>query len=77
VKWSDGDSIASFERFFVAGLDCDTMVQAITQMVLRFSPFTGSIIKLACLVGLRPAETVEAVKLINNKEAFAKYCNQI
>lgn len=34
MKWSDGDSIASFELFFDDGLDCDTMVQAIIQRSL-------------------------------------------
>jgi hypothetical protein len=33
----------------------------------------GNIIKFDCLTGLRPAEAVESVRLINDKEAFAKY----
>jgi intergrase/recombinase len=33
----------------------------------------GQIIKFAVLVGLRPSECVEAVRLINDKEAFEQY----
>ncbi len=44
-------------------------------MIARLSDNMGRIIKFACLVGLRPAETVESVKLINDKESFAKYYN--
>ena len=35
----------------------------------------GQIIKFGCLVGLRPAEIVDSVKLINDKEAFLRYYN--
>jgi hypothetical protein len=36
----------------------------------------GQIVKFGCLVGLRPAEIVESVRLINDKEGvFAKYYN--
>lgn len=35
----------------------------------------GKIVQFRCLVGLRSAEIVESVKLINDREAFAKYYN--
>jgi intergrase/recombinase len=35
----------------------------------------GQIIKFCVVTGLRPAEAVESVRLINDKEAFAKYYN--
>ena len=35
----------------------------------------AQIVKFACLTGLRPAEAVESVRLINDKEAFPKYYN--
>jgi intergrase/recombinase len=44
-------------------------------MIDKTPTWTGQIIKFACLVGLRPAEVVESVKLINDKEAFQKYYN--
>jgi|SRR5918994_607658 intergrase/recombinase len=37
----------------------------------------GKIVQWGCLVGLRPAEIVESVKLINDKEAFAKYYDPV
>lgn len=33
------------------------------------------IIKFCCIMGLRPAEAVESVRLINDEEWFAKYYN--
>ena len=35
----------------------------------------AQIIKFCCLTGLRPAEAVESVRLINDKEEFPKYYN--
>jgi hypothetical protein len=35
----------------------------------------GQVIKFCCLTGLRPAEAVESVRRINDKEEFAKYYN--
>jgi hypothetical protein len=36
----------------------------------------GNIIKFDCLTGLRPAEAVESVRLINDPEHFAVYFNK-
>jgi hypothetical protein len=33
----------------------------------------GQIVKFGVLVGLRPAELVESIRLINDKESFAQY----
>jgi hypothetical protein len=33
----------------------------------------GNIIKFDCLTGLKPAEVIESVMLINDEEALAKY----
>ena len=35
----------------------------------------GQIVRFGVLTGLRPAETVESVKLINNELTFSKYYN--
>jgi hypothetical protein len=76
LKWCKTDSIQSFNRFFNEDeLNFDNMLQAIKQMIAKTPTWTGQIIKFACLVGLRPAEVVESVKLINDKETFAKYYN--
>jgi integrase len=74
MKWSKGDSIESFERFFNDELNFDTMLQRIKEMI-RLTPSIANIIKFDCLTGLRPAEVVESVRLINDKEAFQKYYN--
>jgi hypothetical protein len=40
LKWSKGDSIQSFERFFNDELNYDTMLQRIRQMI-RLTPLPG------------------------------------
>jgi hypothetical protein len=73
LRWSNGDSIQSFECFFDDGPNYDTMLQRIREMIQKLPVQMGNIIKFDCLTGLRPAEAVESVRLINDKEAFAKY----
>jgi intergrase/recombinase len=75
LKWSKGDSIQSFERFFNPEQSLDVILQRIREMVDKTPTQMANIIKFDCLTGLRPAEAVEAVRLINDKEAFAKYYN--
>jgi hypothetical protein len=65
LKWTSGnESLQSLERFFNDGLNYDTMLQRIREMVQKLPIQMANIIKFDCLTGLRPAETVEAVKLI-------------
>jgi hypothetical protein len=73
LKWSRGDPMIHFERFFNEGLTLDIMLQRIKEMVRLLPTPIPQIIKFGCLVGLRASETLECVKLINDKEAFAKY----
>ena len=76
LKWSSGnDSLQSFNRFFDNDLNLDVMIQCVKIMIARLPDDMGRIIKFACLVGLRPAESIESVKLINDKESFEKYYN--
>jgi len=49
------------------------MLQRIKEMIQVLPPAYGSIIKFACLTGLRPAEAAEAVKLINDKDKSQMY----
>jgi integrase len=65
LKWSKGDSIESFERFFEDGLNYDVMLQQIREMIQKLPLQMANIIKFDCLTGLRPAEAVEAIRLIN------------
>ncbi len=75
LKWSKGDSIASFERFFNPDLTFDVMLKRVKEMMQKLPAYMAAIIKFDCLTRLRPSEAVGAVRLINNREAFAKYCN--
>lgn len=73
LKWSKGDSLQAFERFFNEQLSFDAMVQRIKEMIRLLPTFMARIIKFACLIGLRPAECVESVRLI--KSSTIKYYN--
>jgi hypothetical protein len=76
MKWSSGqESLQSFNRFFNPQLSLESMLQQIAIMVSKTPKIMGQIIKFAFLTGLRPAEAVESVRLINDKEEFAKYYN--
>ncbi len=76
LKWTNGnESLQSLQRFFNADLNMESMLERIKEMVRLLPGFMSRIIKFAVLVGLRPSEVVESVKLINYTEAFSKYYN--
>jgi intergrase/recombinase len=75
LKWTSGnESLQSMQRLFNPDFSLDVMLQRIKEMIrLLHSSFMGKIIQFAVLVGLRPAEVLESVKLINDKQAFPIY----
>jgi intergrase/recombinase len=76
LKWtSRKESLQSFERFFNDELNYDTMLQRVREMIQALPASYGNIIKFDCLTGLRPAEAVESVHLINDKEKLRTYYN--
>jgi len=68
LKWSKGDSLQYFARFFDGELTFDVMLQRIREMMRLLPPFMSRIIKFACLVGLRASEVVESVRLLNEQD---------
>jgi hypothetical protein len=78
LKWSSGNnSLQSLQRFFNPDLTLETMMQKVKEMMRLLPPLMSKIIKFACLIGLRPSECVESVRLINDKEAFAQYYDPV
>ena len=73
LKWSRGDPMIHFERFFNEGLTLDVMLQRIRQMIAILPPPMGQIIKFGCLVGLRASEVIESVKLLNATNNVSSY----
>jgi intergrase/recombinase len=74
LKWTSGnESLQSFNRFFDDELNLDVMLQRIKDMMRLLPPNMAQIIKFAWLIGLRPAEVVESVKLINDEEELQEY----
>ena len=65
LKWSNGDSIQHFHRFFNDELTLDVMLQRIKEMIRLLPVQMGKIIKFGCLVGLRASEVIESVRLLN------------
>ena len=76
MKWSSGqESLQSFNRFFNPDMSLESMLQQIAKIISNTPRIMGQIIKFCCFTGLRPAEAVESVRLINDREGFAKYYN--
>jgi intergrase/recombinase len=65
LKWSKGDSLQSFARFFDEELSFDTMLQRIREMIAKTPSWVGNILRFAILTGLRASECVESVRLLN------------
>jgi hypothetical protein len=56
-------------------MSLESMLQQIAIMISKTPGIMGQIIKFCCLTGLRPAEAIESVRLINDKEELVKYYN--
>ncbi len=54
----------SFTRFFNEELSFDVMLQRIKEMIAKTPSWVGKILQFAVLVGLRPSEVCESVRLI-------------
>jgi hypothetical protein len=77
LRWTSGDeSIKTLERFFNPDLTLDTIYDRIGEMIAKTPTQIANIIRFACLTGLRPAEVIESVKLINRQETLSTYYNQ-
>jgi integrase len=75
MKWSQTNSIATFERFFNENLTLDVMISKINEMRAKLPPPMAAIIKFNCLTGLRPAEAVESVRLLRIDKSDLPYYN--
>jgi hypothetical protein len=67
LKWTVGNEPQQhLQRFFNPDrLTLDVMIQKVKEMVrLLPRPLMGQIVKFGVLVGLRPAELVESIRLI-------------
>jgi hypothetical protein len=76
LKWTTGnESLVSMANFFNPDMSLDAMLQKVGQMIEVLPPVMGLIVRHSAITGLRPAEAVESVKLVANKETLAKYYN--
>lgn len=66
LRWTNGDeSLQSLQRFFDDSLTFDVMLSKVKEMIRVLPEHMGAIIKFACLIGLRPLEVCECVRLLN------------
>jgi hypothetical protein len=78
LKWSSGnESLQALQRFFNpdTSTSLDGMLQQIRLMIKKTPSLMGKIIKFGVLVGLRSAEIVESVRLINSGVYILQYYN--
>jgi integrase-like protein len=70
LRWTNGDeSLHVMYRFF-NGESLESMLAKVKEMMRSLPPFMAKIVKFACLIGLRPSEVVESVRLINLQNNF-------
>ena len=71
---TNGDELFhALQRFFNTDLSLGGMLSRIKGMAQKLLPFRGQIVRFDALVGLRPAEPLESVRLINDNQTFQKY----
>ena len=73
LKWSQGDSLQVFVCFFNQDLTLDAMLGKVKEMIWVLPPRMAEIVRFACITGLRPAEAVESVKLLNGSQSMTYY----
>ena len=73
LHWTNGDeSFHALQRFFNTELSLDVMLSLIKDMAQKLPPLIGQIVRFGTLVGLRPAELLECVRLINYNQTFQR-----
>lgn len=74
LRWSTGnEALATFERFFDDSKTLGTMLEWVREAIRILPAPMGDIIKFNTLTGLRPNESLAAIRLINNPEHFKTY----
>jgi intergrase/recombinase len=77
LKWTSGnDSLQTLQRFFNPELSLDTMLDWVRKAIAALPADMASIIKFNCMTGLRPAEAVESVRLLNSGNLGCQYYNE-
>lgn len=66
LRWTAGnESITAMQRFFNPEVTLEVMLDKIRKMMQVLPLAMASVVKFACLVGLRPWEVCESVRLLN------------
>jgi len=75
LKWVKPDSAKHLENMLNPTMDLDSMIQKVRKMIDLLPPFMGQIVKFGTLVGLRPGEIVESVRLLTERDTNQFYYN--
>jgi hypothetical protein len=74
LTWSTGnEKLNAFQRFFDDGKSLDSMLQWVRDALEILPAQMGEAIKWSTLTGLWPAESLQAIRLINDPIAFKTY----
>jgi hypothetical protein len=65
------------ERFFNPELSMDKLLDKIREMIRILPEPMGTVVRHACLTGLRPVEACESVRLIHNEPTFREYYDPV
>jgi hypothetical protein len=66
LRWTSTSSVQSLQRFFNPDLTFDVMLSKVKEMIRLLPEPMALVIKHAVLTGLRSAEAVESVRLLND-----------
>jgi len=76
LHWTNGDeSFQALQRFFNPDLSLDVMLDWVRKAIRVLPVAMATVIKFNCLTGLRPAEAVESVRLLNSLSGEQQYYN--
>jgi len=79
LRWTNGnESLVAMQRFFDSNQTLDVMLERVRTMMRVLPATMAAIIRFACITGLRPVESCEAVRLLlayKGDYSIAQYYN--
>ncbi len=75
LKWSQRNSLDTFNKIFNSANDIDTLLKWIKDFVsnFRIRKEYRNLILFCTLTGLRPSEAIESIRLIKEENMFNRY----
>jgi intergrase/recombinase len=77
LKWTSGnEKLNALQRFFNDSLTLEKMLEWLKETIKQYPIACGNVLLYCTLLGVRPTEALESVKLVQNAETFKIYYNE-